>query len=104
MQNHIKDFDVGVLTSRFGALDSHQILPQDTDAQLVAEGGLAIVLVGYEGISLCCYSLFWDAAVNPINSHETVIENIALLLTVKVDLWWSEAAGAGDVRTGVKKK
>ncbi len=67
------------------------------------EGRLAIALVGHKGIPLCCYSLLRDVEVNPIDCHETVIENITFLLTVRVNLWWSEAAGARGVRMGVEK-
>jgi hypothetical protein len=103
-QNLIKYFDVSVLTSGAGAMDPHQVLPQDTKAELVAKGRLAVVLVGCKGVPLCCYYLLQDAEVDPINCHETVVEDIAFLSTVKVDLWWLEVAGAGGpVRTGVEK-
>ncbi len=102
-QNLIKGFDVGVLTGGVGALDPHQVPPQDADAQLVAEGELAFVLVGREGIPLRCYFHLLDAEVDPIDCHETAVEDIAFLLTVEVDLWCLEAAGTGCVRTGVEK-
>jgi hypothetical protein len=44
-----------------------------------------------------------EADVDPIDCHETVVEDIAYLMTVKVNFWWSEAAGAGSVRMGVEK-
>jgi hypothetical protein len=40
---------------------------------------------------------------DPIDCHETVVENIAFLSTVKVDLWWSKAVGVGGVRSDVEK-
>jgi hypothetical protein len=43
----------------------------------------------------------WEAEVNPIGC--TVVEDIAFLLTVKVNLWWSEAWGVGGVRTDSEK-
>jgi hypothetical protein len=45
----------------------------------------------------------WEAEVDPIDCHETVIEDIVFLLTIKVDLWWSEAGETVGVRAGVEK-
>jgi hypothetical protein len=91
MRNLLKD----LLTGGLGALDPNQVPPQDADAQLVAEGGLAVVFVGCKDIPLHCHSLLQDAEANPNDCHETVLEETAFLLTVKVNLWWSEVAGAG---------
>jgi hypothetical protein len=55
-----------------------------------------------KALSLLLFPL-QEVEIDPICCHETVIENIAFLLTIKVDLWWSEAAGAEGVRTGVEK-
>ena len=41
----VEDFNVGVLTGGVWALDPHQVPTQNTHPQLVAEGGLAGVLV-----------------------------------------------------------
>jgi hypothetical protein len=68
-QHLIKDFNVGVLTSRVGALNPHQVPPQNTHPQLVAEGRLPCKLVGGGSILLCRSPLLGNLGVHPIDCH-----------------------------------
>jgi hypothetical protein len=78
MQYFVKYFDISLLTRGVGTLDPHQVPPQDTHAQLVAEGGFPHVLVGCKCIPICCMHLLRDTEVSSIICHETVIEDIPL--------------------------
>ncbi len=73
MQNFVKYFDINVLTHRVGTLDPHQVSPQDTHAQVVAEGGFPRIFVGLECIPFYRRPLLGDMEVSPINCHETVL-------------------------------
>ena len=75
-QNLVENFNVGELTGRVGTLDPHQVPCEDVDAQLVAEGGLPCVLVGFKGVPLLRDSLLRDSEVGAINRHCAVVANI----------------------------
>ena len=95
MQDFVKYFYISVHTHWVGTLDPHQVPPQDTHAQLIAEGGFPCVLVGCKCIPYCCHPLLGDTEVSPIDCHETVVEDIPHFLTVKVDLWLTVRWGGG---------
>ena len=71
--------------------------PQDTHAQLVAEGGFPRILVGCECVPFSRRPLLGDTEVSPNDCHETVVEDIPLFLTIKEDLR-EATGGGGDVR------
>ncbi len=88
MQNLLENFNVGILTSRVGTLDPHQVPRQDVDAQLIAQGGLPRILVGTKGIPLLCDSLLGDAEVSAIHSHQAVVAHIVgTQPALKDNLW-----------------
>ncbi len=90
------------LPAGLGTLDSHQVPP--THAQLVAEGRFPRVLVGCKCIPFCHHPLLWDKEVSPIDCHETVVVDIPLFLTFKVNLRLRVRRGGGGVRTGLEKE
>ncbi len=49
-QHFVEYFNISELTRWVWTLDPHQVTPQDTHAQLIAEGGFPSVLVGRECI------------------------------------------------------
>jgi hypothetical protein len=87
MQNFVEYCNIIVLNRRVGTLDPHQVPPQDTHAQLVAEGGFPSIVVGRKCIPFCRSPLLGDTELSRIDCHETVLEDIPLFLTVKGDLW-----------------
>ena len=86
-QDLVEDLDVRPVAGGVGALDPHQVPPQDRDAQLVSQGGLPGVLVGPEWVSLNRQSLLGDTEVRPIDCHETVVADVPFFSTFEVDLW-----------------
>ncbi len=94
-QYFVKYLDISVLTHGVGTLDPHQVPPQDTHAQLVAEGGFPHIFVGCKCVPFCCRHLLGDTEVSPINCHETVIEDIPPFLTVKANMRLRGRGGAG---------
>jgi hypothetical protein len=99
-QNFVKKIDIRVLTRGVGTLDPHQVSSQDTHIRLVAKGGFPCVLVVRKCVPFCHLPLLGDTEVSPIDCHETVVEDIPLFLTVKVDLRGGGGGdgGGGDVR------
>ena len=75
-ENLVQYFNVGILTGRVRPLDPYQVPCEDVHPQLVAQGGLPCVLVGREGVLLCCGSLLGDAEVGSIDCHPAVIEHV----------------------------
>ncbi len=90
MQDFVKYFYISVLTRWVETLDPHQVPPQDTHAQLVADGRFPSILVGCKSIPFCCCPLLGDTEVSPIDCHETVIEDIPLFFYCQ-----SQSAGCG---------
>ncbi len=92
-QNFVEYFNIGVLTCGVGTLDPHQVPPQDTHAQLAAEGGLPGILAGRKCVPFCHHPLLGDTEVSPINCHKTVIEDIPPFFIIEEDLWVAVGGG-----------
>ncbi len=75
-QYYVEKNYISELTCWVWTLDPHQVTPQNTHAQLVAEGGFPCILVGCKCVPFCCRPLLGDMEVSLISCHETVVENI----------------------------
>ena len=58
------------------SLDPNQIPCGDVHPKLVAERGLARVLVGTKEVPLPCDTLLLDAEVGAIDHHQTIVSGI----------------------------
>ena len=77
MQNFVKIFNVGILTSRvLWTLDPYQVPCEDVHTQLIVQGKLTHILVGRKGAPLLCDSLLQDAEVCSIDCHHAVVVHI----------------------------
>jgi hypothetical protein len=92
-QHFVEHFNFSEVTCWVWTLDSHQVIPQDTHAQLVAEDEFPCVLVGRKCVPFCCRPLLGGTKVSPINCHKTVVENIPLFLIIEEDLRVAEGGG-----------
>ena len=98
-ENLAKYAYIGILTSRIGALDPHQVPPQNAHPQLIPEGGLAHKLVGCEGIPLHRDPLLGDLEVRPIDRHKTIIKDVPFFRFSKsiCGVWgWRHRGGEGQ--------
>ena len=79
-----------------GTLYSHQVPCEDVQPQLVPQGGLPRLLVGFKGIPLLCDSLLWDSKISAIAGHGAVVAHImGTKPALKEDLRLKGAAAAG---------
>ncbi len=104
MQYFVENFSISELTRGVWTLDPHQVTPQDTHAQLVAEGGFPCILVGCKCIPFCCRPLLGDTEVSPIDCNETVFEDAPLYLTVEEDLRLGRRGEPGGVNPNLPEK
>ena len=81
-----KYLDVRPGTSGVGSLHPDEIPLEDVDAKLVAEHGLACVLVGTKGVPLLGNSLLLDSEVGSIDCHETIVQLVVDEMALEVDL------------------
>ncbi len=78
MQYFVENFNINELNHGVWTLDPHQVTPQDSHAQLVADGRFPRIPVVHECIPFCCHPLLGDMEVSPMNYHETGVEDIPL--------------------------
>ncbi len=66
----------------------NQIPREDVQPELVAECGLACVLVGTKEVPLPCCTLLLDAEVGAIDCHQTIVANVVDEMALKNNLWF----------------
>ena len=81
-----EDLDVRPGAGGVWPLHPDKIALEDIDAELVAERGLARVIVGTEGVPPPGNPLLLDAAVGPVDCHETIVKLVVDETAVEVDL------------------
>ena len=87
-----EDLDVRPGAGGVRPLHPDEIALEDVDAQLVAEGGLARILVGTEGVPLLGGPLLLDAEVGAVDCHETIVQLVVDKTALEIDLWFRERA------------
>jgi hypothetical protein len=70
------------------SLDPNQIPCGDVHPKLVAERGLARVLVGTKEVPLHCRTLLLDAEVGAVDCHQEIVANVVDKKALKNDLWF----------------
>ncbi len=80
------------LSGRHVADMSATFSAKDVNAKLVAERGLAHILVGTKGVPLLGDPLLLDAEVGAINCHETIVQLVVDEMALEIDLWFCERA------------
>ena len=69
------------------------------NSELVAERGLAAILVGTKGVSLLRDPLLLDTVICTVDRHKTIVAFVEVESTLEHDLWFREIGGRkNDVR------
>ena len=82
------DLDVRPGSGGVGPLYLGEIALQDIDAQLIAGGGLARVLVGTKDAPLLGDPLLLDVEVCAVSRHETIVQLVLDETALEAYLWF----------------